>query len=79
MNTANYRLIVRANNPDGKAEYKMHFDQCHEAKVEAGRLFHRDEVQAVVVADIEGTPYLYLRKGCPDKTIDVSSKLAKFG
>lgn len=76
---ANYRLIIRANNPEGKVEYKMKYDVCHDAKVEGGRVFHRDEVESVVVVDVEGTAFLYLRKGHPELTVDVPSSEAKFG
>jgi hypothetical protein len=79
-----YRLIIRAANPDGNAEYKIPYITCHDAKSDGGRAFHNDAVTAVCAVDIEGTPYLYLRKDdeghlMPEKTVNVKSTEAKFG
>ena len=55
---ANYRVITRKT--DG-TEVKLAFDTtCHEAKAFGGSMFHQPEVETVVVADIEGSVFLYL-------------------
>jgi len=69
----NYRLIVKKN---GGSFNKIAGADCHELKSLGGILFHRPEVESVFVGDIQGNHYLYLVKGKPEKTENVSSKLA---
>lgn len=77
METPNYRIITRKT--DGTEIKNVANTTCHEAKSFGGSMFHQPDVASVVVADIEGKVFLYLVAGHPEKTQNVSSKMAKFG
>lgn len=72
----NFRLIVK----DKKNGYrKVAGHDCHETKSLAGKMFyHDDNVQSVCVVDVTSFCYLYLVKGQPEKTIDISSDFSLF-
>lgn len=73
---ANYRLVYRTI--EGK-QVKLGGEKCHDTKSAAGRLFQSPTVKSVLVADINGTVYLYLVKNHPEKTENIKSELATYG
>lgn len=70
-----YRLICRTN----EGSTKLGGENCHETKSLAGRLFQSPSVKSVLVADVQGNVYLYLVKGKPNKTENISSAFALYG
>jgi len=71
-----YVLSVKTN--EGRVVMKSGAS-CHATKSLAGSLFHSPRVKSVFVGDILGNHYLYLVKGDPAKTENVSSTLATYG
>jgi hypothetical protein len=72
MENTEWNYMLKIENND-----KTHEDVgsvgCHAVKVMGGKVFHNDEVKTVTVFDRFGKVYLYLRKGYPEKTVDVKS------
>jgi hypothetical protein len=76
----NYVISVRTN----KGRVVLAAETCHPAKSLAGVLIQSPSVKSVYVGDVKGTAMFYMRKDedghvIPEKTINVSSKLALFG
>jgi hypothetical protein len=66
----NFGLKVRYTDGD---EVGTDSVGCHAVKSLGGKAFHEDSVKSVTVFDRNGKVYLYLRKGCPEKTVNVPS------
>lgn len=66
----NFLLITHTTD---NVEEKQEHGSCHNAKVEGGKAFHRENVKNVVVVDANGKAYLYLSAGHPEKTVNVKS------
>jgi hypothetical protein len=76
----NYVISVRTK----KGRVVAEGESCHPLKSLAGVLIQSPSVKSVYVGDIKGTAMFYMRKDdeghvIPEKTINVSSKLALFG
>jgi hypothetical protein len=66
----NFMLITRTTD---KVEEKFYHGSCHVAKVQGGKEFHKDNMESVIVFDTNGSRYLYLKAGQPEKTENVKS------
>lgn len=66
----NFMLITRTND---NTEEKFYHGSCHVAKAQGGKEFHKDNMKSVIVFDTNGSRYLYLSAGHPEKTENVKS------
>jgi len=74
----NEPYVLSVKTDEGRVVMKSH-GTCHQTKSVAGSLFHSPKVKSVFVGDNLGNHYLYLVKGDPAKTENVSSTLALYG
>lgn len=57
-----YGIVVKMVKNDAHYKRETKFSNRHDAKSEAGRLFHDENVKSVYVYAEDGKPQLYLRK-----------------
>jgi hypothetical protein len=68
----NWNFMLKIENNDGTREDVASVG-CHAVKSVGGKAFHEDSVKSVTVFDRNGKVYLYLRKGYPEKTVNIPS------